>query len=133
MPVFPSTEWAEAFCLAINANARYAEAAKAWEGDILLLVLPDSGEGPAPGVHLDLAHGRCRSAQFLPDARQRESEFVYSGTRSNWARAMRREIDPVRAILDGTFTIRGNLAKAFRFSRAAKELVETAAAIPTEG
>ena len=132
MPKFPSAEWATAFREAIGQNAAYADAAQAWEGDILLLVRPDAGEGPAPGVHLDLAHGACRSAEFLDDARGCESEFVFEGTRSSWARVMRREIDPVKAILDGTFKIRGNLAKALRFSRAAKELVETAAAIPAE-
>jgi len=38
----------------------------------------------------------------------------------------------VKAILDGTFRIKGNLAKAMRFTRAAKELVETAASVPTD-
>jgi hypothetical protein len=38
----------------------------------------------------------------------------------------------VKAILDGTFRVKGNLAKMMRFTRAAKELVETAAKIPVE-
>ena len=123
---FPSAEWASAVRKALNENAAYAEAAKAWVGDILLLVKPADPAAPAPGVHLDLANGTCRAATFLPDARSFAAEFVYEGPPESWDRLMRHEVDPVKAILDGTFKVRGNLAKLMRFTRAAKELVETA-------
>ncbi len=124
---FPSAEWAAAFQKALNENAAYAEAAQAWVGDILLLVRPSDAAQPAPGVLLDLANGQCRSATYEPDARSVAAEFVYEGTAENWQRLVRHEVDPVKAILDGTFKVRGNLAKLMRFTRAAKELVETAA------
>jgi putative sterol carrier protein len=128
--VFPSAEWAEAFRTALNANVAYAEAAQAWEGDILLLVLPDAGHPKGEGVYLDLAHGRCRAAQYVPDASNLPTEFVYQGPRSSWARLAKGEVEPLRAILDGTFQVKGNMAKMLRFTKAAKELVETAAKIP---
>ncbi|HXW66699.1 MAG TPA: SCP2 sterol-binding domain-containing protein [Thermoplasmata archaeon] len=127
---FPSAEWASAFQRAINANAAYAEAARAWAGDILLRVQPEDPNAPAPGVLLDLASGTCRAAHYHADARSVAAEFVYEGSPENWARLMRHEIDPVKAILDGTFRVRGNLAKLMRFTRAAKELVETASNVP---
>ncbi len=123
---FPSAEWAAAFQKALNENAAYAEAAKAWVGDILLLVRPADPTQAAPGVLLDLANGQCRSATYQPDARSVAAEFVYEGTAENWQRLVRHEVDPVKAILDGTFKVRGNMAKLMRFTRAAKELVETA-------
>jgi len=129
---FPSAEWAEAFRAALNANAAYREAARAWEGDLLLLVRPAEASAPAPGVLLRLAHGDCSAAEFHPDARTVASEFVYEGTPENWGRLIRREVDPVKAILDGTFKVRGNLAKLMRFTRAAKELVDTASQVPAE-
>ncbi len=128
---FPSAEWAEAYRTALNENAAYRAAAKAWVGDILLLVVPPTPGAPAPGVHLDLADGGCRQATYYEDARNVASEFVYEGTPENWARLMRHELDPVKAILDGTFRVRGNLAKLMRFTRAAKELVETASNVPS--
>ena len=129
---FPSAEWADAYRSALNANPAYREAAAAWEGDILLRVQPADANSPAPGVHLALAHGECSAATFHADARSVASEFVYEGTAENWQRLLRHEIDPVKAILDGTFRIRGNLAKAMRFTRAAKELVETASQVPSD-
>ncbi|MGI0132193.1 MAG: SCP2 sterol-binding domain-containing protein [Thermoplasmata archaeon] len=132
MPRFPSAEWAEAFRIALESNAAYAEAARAWEGEILLLVTPDAEHPQTCGVQLDLLHGSCRSARFLPDATGATSEFVFQGERSSWERILRPETDPVKAIMDGTIGIKGNLAKLMRFTRAAKELVGTAAAIPAE-
>jgi putative sterol carrier protein len=129
---FPSAEWAQAYREALNANSEYADAARAWEGDILLLV---RAEAPAPhgeGIHLDLYHGTCRSATFVADASTVAAEFVYDGARPDWARLLQGELDPVKAILNGTFRIKGNMAKAMRFTRAAKALVETAAKIPTD-
>ncbi len=127
---FPSAEWAQAYRDALNANTAYQEAAQSWVGDILLLIRPSDPNAPAPGVHLVLAHGECSAATYHPDARSVSSEFVYEGPPESWQRLMRHEVDPVKAILDGTFRIKGNLAKMMRFTRAAKELVETAARIP---
>ena len=129
---FPSPEWAAAFQAALNSSAEYREAASAWEGDLLLRVLPEAPGGPSPGVHLDLYHGECRASKFVDDSASVESEFVYEGARANWSRLITGAVDPVKAILDGTFKIRGNLAKAMRFTRAAKELVEIAARIPVD-
>jgi putative sterol carrier protein len=129
---FPSSEWAEAFREALNANAEYREAAAAWEGDILFRVAASAPGSPAPGIHLDLAHGECSAATFHPDSMSVASEFVYEGTAENWQRLLRGGLDPVRSILDGTFRMRGNLLKASRFTRAAKALVETAASVPAD-
>jgi len=129
---FPSQEWADEFREQLNRNDGYRDAAKAWEGDILFLVRPQESSAPAPGIHLALAHGECSKATFHPNARDVASEFVYEGTPENWRKLIDGGLDPVKAILDGTFRIRGNLAKAMRFTRAAKELVETAARVPTD-
>ncbi len=129
---FPSAEWASAYQKALNANTAYQEAAQAWVGDILLLVRPSEPDAPAPGIHLVLAHGECSAATYYPDARSVASEFVYEGSPENWERLMRREVDPVKAILDGTFRIKGNLAKAMRFTRAARELVDTVSRVPND-
>ena len=128
---FPSQEWATAFKAAINANEAYRAAAQAWEGDILFLVRGTDPNADAPGVHLALSHGQCSEATFHADAKSVSSEFIYEGTPENWEKLLKGGVDPVKAILDGTFRIRGNLAKAMRFTKAAKELVETASKVPT--
>ena len=132
MARFPSAEWAEQFQAALNANADYAEAARMWEGDILFLVTSDSAAHKGAGIHLDLYHGVCRSARFTDDPSTISSEFTYSGRREDWARLLKGELDPVQALLKGTFRIGGNLPKLMRFTRAATLLASTAATVPTE-
>ncbi len=130
---FPSAEWAVAFRSALNANAAYREAARAFEGDLLFRVRPADPTGPAPGIQLVLTGGECTSATFHADAREVATEFVFEGTADDWRRVLHREVDPVQAILHGTLKVRGNLAKLLRFNRAAKELTETAGTIPVDG
>lgn len=129
---FPSEEWAVEFRKLLNQNEAYRAAAQAWEGDILLLVRSEDPTSPSPGIHLALSHGECSAATYHPDARNVGSEFVYEGTQENWTKLRAGQLDPVKAILDGTFRVKGNLAKMMRFTRAAKELVETAGKIPVE-
>lgn len=128
---FPSAEWAAAYQRALNENPAYREAARAWVGDILLLVRSAEANAPAPGVLLELSNGGCQNATYHADARAIPSEFVYEGTAENWQRLMRHEVDPIKALLDGTFRVKGNLAKLMRFTRAAKELVDTASNVPS--
>ncbi len=132
MPAFPSEEWAGLFQKAINENEAYAVAAAAWEGDLVLEVLADGSATSGPGIYLDLAHGKCLSARYVAEASAANSEFSFRGTRENWQRLLRGGVDPVKAYLEGTIKLRGNPMKALRFTRAAKELIETAATIPTE-
>jgi putative sterol carrier protein len=129
---FPSAEWAAEFRTILNQNEAYRAAAQAWEGDILFLVRMPEAAGPSPGIHLALSHGQCSAATYHADARAVASEFVYEGTPESWQKLAAGQLDPVKAILDGTFRVKGNLAKLMRFTRAAKELVETASKIPTE-
>jgi putative sterol carrier protein len=98
---FPSPEWAELFHAAVNASAEYADAARAWEGDVLLRVLPDEGLTFPSGIQLDLDHGACRSAVYVPDARGGETEFAFEATARDWQRVLRKEADPVKAVLSG--------------------------------
>lgn len=130
MARFPSAEWAHLLHEAINASEEYAVAAKAWEGDVLLRILPEETGTAPPGIHLDLAGGACRAATFVPDSRETESEFVFEATGPAWGQILGGEVDPVRAVLSGQVKIRGNFAKAMRFTKASTLLVQIASAIP---
>jgi putative sterol carrier protein len=129
MPAFPSADWASQFRAALNSNEAYAEAAAAWEGDFLLEVVPDSSAEGGPGVYLDLAHGTCRDARYVVDARALSAEFTFRGTAEDWRKVVRGEVDPIRAYLEGTIRLRGNPAKLMRFMRATRELLVTAAGV----
>lgn len=95
-------------------------------------ILPDAHATHGPGIYLDLYHGQCREARFVADPTVVEPEFALRATRENWQRLMRHELEPIKAFLNGTIKLSGNPAKLMRFVNAAKELLETAAGVPTE-
>ena len=132
MAAFPSPEWAALFKNAINENPAYAQAAAAWEGDLMFEVLADSQAAKGPGIYLDLSHGQCKDARFISDPATVSPEFVFRATRENWQKVMHKELDPVKAFLNGTIKMSGNPAKVMRFIGAAKELLETAGSVPTD-
>ncbi|HEV8049932.1 MAG TPA: SCP2 sterol-binding domain-containing protein [Thermoplasmata archaeon] len=132
MAKFPSAEWAELLEAAVNANGEYAEAAEAWEGDVLLRVVLDPPSTPPPGIALDLAHGTCRSARYHADSRETSTEFVFEATPAIWREILEGRLEPVKSVVSGKLRVRGNLAKVMRFTRASGLLIATAATIPTE-
>jgi putative sterol carrier protein len=132
VPTFPSDAWADGFRQALNDNPEYARAAAAWEGDFLLVVLPEPAIPNGLGIHLELAHGKCTGARIVDDPSKVRSEFVVEGSRTSWERLLRREIDPIQGIMNGTFRLKGNMLKALRFQRAAKEMLDTAGRVPRD-
>jgi len=128
--VFPSEEWIQKYVELLNANEAYAEAAKDWEGDFVFLIEPDGEVIKEPiGFYLDLWHGKCRSAKMAgPDD---TAEFVYAGPYENWKALFAGKIHPIKGIMQRKFKLTGDYGKVMRATKAAMELVATAARVPT--
>ena len=61
-----------------------------------------------------------------------QAAFSYIGPYRNWIRLIKREIDPIQGVLTGKFKLKGPMMKIMRYTRAAKELVNTANQVETE-
>ena len=132
MVKFPSPEWIAQFKELVNQNTAYEDAARTWEGSFIFLVLPEGALTAPAAFYLDLWHGKCRDAKMLASPTELTADFTYEGTYNNWKGLIAKEIDPIKGLLGGKFKLRGNMMKVMRYTRAAKELVETATKIPTE-
>ncbi|MCL4323855.1 MAG: SCP2 sterol-binding domain-containing protein [Candidatus Thermoplasmatota archaeon] len=132
MVQFPSQEWIDQFKELLNKNADYEDAARTWEGDFLFLITPDGPITTPTAFWLDLWHGKCRDAKLLASPTEKSAAFTYEGTYGNWKKLIGKEIDPIKGLLGGQFKLRGAMMKVMRYTRAAKELVETATKIPTD-
>jgi putative sterol carrier protein len=129
---FPSDEWAKLFMEQVNANKKYEDAAKTWEGDFLFVVNADVELKEPATIYMDLWHGKCRSAALLKPGEEKKAAYVYSGPYGNWKKLINKQIDPIQGLLTGKFKLQGDMGKVLRAVRAAKELVETAGTVPTE-
>jgi putative sterol carrier protein len=128
---FASAAWVEALQHAINHYAPYQESARSWEGDFHFVIEPDGpGTTDTVVVYLDLWHGNCRAAR-LAGADDAPPEFVIRGPQRNWVRVLRRELDPIKALMTGALKLKGNFAKVLKNVRAAQDLVVAASTVPT--
>ncbi|MFX0172392.1 MAG: SCP2 sterol-binding domain-containing protein [Candidatus Hodarchaeota archaeon] len=131
--LFPSEEWAQANVKKINSNEAYATAAATWEGDFFFVIEPDES-GPKDFdepivMYMDLWHGKCRKSYLVtPDNPAPEKvEYEWSGKYSNWLQLLKGEAkDPVKALMQRKFKLKGNMAKILKAVKAAKELVRSA-------
>jgi putative sterol carrier protein len=122
---FPSPAWVSDFDVAINSSDAYLNAAKNWEGDIILEI-----EGVA-GIYLDLWHGKCRSAEYMDDAKTRTAEFRISANMEKWKKVLEGKLDPVQGMVTRQLKLDGNMVKIMKNVKAAQELVRCATTVPT--
>lgn len=116
---FPSEEHLMALMEVLNNDERYAEVAKKWEGDILVLVEPDetSGEDAQPmQMYLDLWHGKCRDAYVVEPTSDKNPEVTFrlSAPRANFLKIFTGELDPIQAMMTRRLVVRGNMAYMLR-------------------
>lgn len=129
-----SAPWADAYRDAVNANEAYRKAASDWEGPIALHL----GKDPAHGVDadravlLDLWHGECRGAKAVTaEEAEAEADYVIRGDRATWMRILDGDLNPLKALMFGRLKLtKGRLRDLLPYTRAAKELVESAQDVP---
>ncbi len=128
-----SDDWARTCGEALNQNTAYREAASTWEGAVLLQMLPAAPGMPERRVFLDLWHGECRAAHAAVAADEDAARYVLTGTLEAWRQVLTGAVPPLLAIMTGKLKLtKGALADLVPYVNAAKELVTTAAAVPTE-
>jgi putative sterol carrier protein len=125
---FPSDEWIKTFKDELNNNTTYQEVAKNWEGDFLFVITPDEELKKETVFYIDLWHGKCRDA-FLVKG-EKHAKFVFKGPYSNWKKVILKELDPIRGLIRGMFTVEGDSRMILDQAKAAQELVNTASTIP---
>ncbi len=131
--LFFSEEWGAKFLELLNQNTAYKDAASDWEGDFIFQIDSDGEIVKEPRkLYIDLWHGSCRDTRVATD--EDKAEFTYSGLHANWKRLIAGEIDPIKGLMSRKFSLgKGdNMGKIMRYTKAAAELVSTAANVPTK-
>ena len=127
---FPSDEWIKIFKEELNKSKSYEEVAKTWEGDFLFVITPDEELKEEVTFYVDLWHGKCREA-YLGKG-NKKAAFTFKGPYSNWKKVINKELDPIRGLIRGMFTLDGDSKVILDQTKAAQELVNTASTISVE-
>jgi putative sterol carrier protein len=130
---FPSDEWVKAYKEAINANAAYRNAAADWTHGVVALIF--KAQPPAlpkdVGVWLDLEKGVCREAKLVSAEEAMKAPFCITGEYARWKQVLRKELEPIKGMMQGKLKLKGDLPTIVRQVKSAEELVNSAGAVDT--
>ncbi|MDP3178315.1 MAG: SCP2 sterol-binding domain-containing protein [Spirochaetaceae bacterium] len=130
---FGSVEWVAAYKDAINASAAYKSAAANWtHGVVALIVLANPPSFPQDaGIWLDLDRGVCREAKLVSVDEAKKAPFCISGDYARWKQVVRKELDPIKGMMQGKLRLKGDLPTIVRAVRASQELVNSSGSVDT--
>jgi putative sterol carrier protein len=132
---FPSEEWAKEFKREVSSSASYRQAAATWTfGPVALVAKADPAIGLAAdtGVWLDIDRGSCNDVRVVDAAEAAKAPFCITGEYSRWKSVIRKELDPIKAMMQKKLELKGQMTTIVKYVNASKELVEAATRVPTQ-
>ena len=134
MAQFPGEEWLDQYAKLINASEAYRQAAADWEGDVCYVIEaePDRGVPEDVWAYIDLWHGECRAARVTTAEEGGKARYVIRAPYTRWKEVIKKELDPVKGMMQGKLKLQGDLPEILKYLKAANELVNLAATVPTE-
>jgi putative sterol carrier protein len=135
VPEFPGDAWFQEYAARINASEDYREAGSTWEGDVTYVLEADPERGVPEDVYawLDLWHGECRGVRYgIPAEEGEAARFVIRAPYPRWKEVIRKELDPVKGMIQGKLRLKGDLPTILRHVKSANVLVNLAGSVPTE-
>jgi putative sterol carrier protein len=132
MTIFPSEEWLKGLELKINSDERYAEVAKNWEGDLFFHIEPEGNLKEDLTFYLDLWHGKCRKAEYKPDASAYpKPAFIMTASYNNITSVLTGKMNPMTAMMTSKLKVKGSMGYMMRnvptvldFVRVAQEVTK---------
>jgi len=129
---FPSDEWIKELSSKLNESEDYERSAKDWEGDFIFIVEPDDACDETAYLFLSLYHGKSPDAALVESEDARKTEFVLRAPFGNWRKVIEGELDPIQGMMTRKLKLAGNMMKIMRYPKAAKEIVNCCALVPTD-
>jgi putative sterol carrier protein len=131
---FASAAWIAAYKDAINANPNYKTAAATWTYGVVALIVKASPPGLPEdvGFWLDLDRGVCRDARLVSPDEAKTAPFCITGDYARWKQVVKKELDPIKGMMQGKLKLKGDLTIIVRAVKASQELVNSTASVDTE-
>jgi putative sterol carrier protein len=128
--IMGTPEWVAQYEKMVQEDAEYKEAAKTWEGSVVIHILPKPEVGLIDEMYIfmDLWHGDCRFMRTVPKDAGEAGDFVITGEYDRWRAVMAKELDTVKGMMQGKLKLKGDLPTIVRAVKAASRLVDLSAA-----
>lgn len=132
MARFPSSEWLPEAMEKLNTDAKYAEVAKNWEGDMVCVIQPGGPLKKTLVYYLDLWHGQCRSIKELDENHGLKPVLQLTAPFENYVKLLRGEYEPVQALMTRKLAVKGSMGLLMRNVPTVLEFVRIAREVTTD-
>jgi putative sterol carrier protein len=113
--IFPSEEWLQDLESKLNADPRYNEVAKNWEGDLLFFIEPDGNLKEALRFYLDLWHGTCRKVEYKPKPESYPNPaFTLTASYKVITAILMGKLSPMTAMMTSRLKVKGSMGYMMR-------------------
>jgi putative sterol carrier protein len=130
--IFPSQEWMDGLKEKLNSDARYAQIARNWEGDLCINIAAGGALMSPMILYFDLWHGTCREAGIIPELGERKPVFVLDATFENITRILQGGLDPMQAMMTRKLHVQGSMSYMMRNVPTVLDFVRCAREVTTE-
>jgi putative sterol carrier protein len=130
---FPSSEWLSGLEKKLNSDEKYAQVAKKWEGDLIIIIEPEGNLDEQLTFYLDLWHGTCRSIDYNPEPEKYPKPvFTLTAKYNNITAILGGKLDPMTAMMTNKLKVQGSLGYMMRNVPTVLDFVRCAREVTTE-
>jgi putative sterol carrier protein len=129
---FPSEEWVKEWENRLNTSESYAQAAANWEGDNLIVILPDENYTQTTYIYINLQHGKASDACLPKSLDEKKAAFTSTAPFGTWRKVLEGRMDVIQAMFSNKIKLVGSMAAIQRQPKATYELVKVAGTIDTD-
>lgn len=129
---FPSEEWVKEWENRLNTSESYAQAAANWEGDNLIVILPDENYTQTTYIYINLQHGKASDACLTKSLDEKKAAFTSTAPFGTWRKVLEGRMDVIQAMFSNKIKLVGSMAAIQRQPKATYELVKVAGTIDTD-
>jgi len=118
-------EWCKAWEEKVRASKDFAVYNKGWQGDIGCVMYKD----PAANVpedqylYLDFEDGVVKGIRMADKEKAENCKFVIYGDYVRWKQVAKRELDAVKAMMQGKLKLKGNLPYVVKYLKGVQESI----------
>jgi len=131
--VFPSEEWLKELEDKLNTDAKYADIAKNWEGDLFFFIEPEGNLKEQLTFYLDLWHGSCRKVDYKPALETYPNPaFTLTASYNNITAILSGKMNPMTAMMTSKLKVKGSMGYMMRNVPTVLDFVRVAQEVTTE-
>ncbi len=120
-----SDAWCKAWEEKVRASREFAVYNKGWQGDIGCIMQkdPDKNVPQDQYLYLDFEDGVVKGIRMVDKATAENAKFVISGPYVRWKQVALRELDAVKAMMQGKLKLKGNLPYVVKYLKGVQESI----------